>query len=208
MFIKCKWVILIALVVFMVGCSLPGPTNLIPKQDLDPRLEKEITQAIKEVNHNKLRKFGKPATPLILERVFEIGDDRSLSRDVRVSADGCNLIIDLRYINDKRAIPALIYLLEKKKYRTFRPTVAWVLGRIGDEKAVVALWKVFEEEKGYLDKGDAEGPDMGWGLASDYTYQVLLEVGMSLRRLGEDVKEIPLSRGTRIRYEHYEEFDD
>ncbi|GAG30936.1 unnamed protein product, partial [marine sediment metagenome] len=154
MFIKCKWVILILLIFCLSGCGSPT-SKLIPKQKLDPALEKEITQAIKEVNHNKLRKFGKPVTPLILGRVFEIGDDHSLSRDVKVSADGCNLIIDLRYINDKRAIPALIYLLEKKKYRTFRPTVAWVLGRIGDEKAVVALWKVFEEEKGYLDKGDA-----------------------------------------------------
>lgn len=199
---KFRYFAIAVLVVLSAGCG-KGKPDLIPTQRLDPGREEEITGAIREVNHAKLREIGKPAVPLILQRVLEIADSKSLSKDVRVSSDACNLIADLAHIGDRRATPALKHLLADKKYRTFRPTVAAAMGMMGDASAVDVLWKVFEEEKGYLAQGRKKGPDMGWGLAGNFTYQVLLEVGVALRRLGETVDDIPLDRSTRIKYEQF-----
>ena len=201
-FLKLRIIAIFLLVFFTGSCSFEQSSTLIPKQELSPQQEEEIKQAIKQTDHSKLRRIGKPAVPLILERIFEIANDAKLSRDVAVSSDACNFIIDIGHIKDKRALPALEYLLKNTKYRTFRPSLAYALGMIGDKRAIEALMEVYKQEKGYLAKGDTKGPDYGWGLASDYTYHVLVASATALEKLGKKV-DIPPDERARFQKKFY-----
>lgn len=189
------------MVVLLIGCS--QGTNLIPKSILAPDTKKEITDLIKAKDYAKLQDIGAPAVSLILKRIFEIANNRSLSRDVVISAEAGNYIIILGKIADQEAVPALNFLLKSKKYRVFRTYVASTLKQIGDKEAISALWQVFEEEKGYLAEGDRKGPDLGWDLPKNFTYKVLLEVGIALTRLGEEVGEIPMDENTLKYYDSF-----
>lgn len=177
-------------VITVAGCDVALKSNLIPKQELSPQQEDTIKQAIAKNDRAKLRQIGKPAVPMILERIFEIYDSKP-SRQDPVWADACNLIILLGDIKDKRAVPALNHILVDVKYRTFRGNAAHALGGIRDKRSIEPLWTAFKQEKSYLEKGDRKGPDYGWGLAGNYTEQMLGSIGMALEKLGEKPGDYP-----------------
>ncbi len=56
---------------------------------------------------------------------------------------------------------------------------------------IKALWTAINQEKGYIEEGDRKGPDYGWGLAGNYTEQMLREIGMALEKLGEKPGDYP-----------------
>lgn len=182
-------IIIVAILCFVIGCG-QREVDLIPRQRLSPAEENNIRQAIGEVNFAKLKQIGNKAVPMIIERIFEIYNSKPHRQDP-VWCDACNLILLLGKIGDERAVPALEYLLVEKRYRTFRGEAAHSLAMIGDKSAVGSLWRVFKEEKGYLKQGDRRGPDMGWGLAGNYTSLVLEEIGLALQKLGEEVEDFP-----------------
>ena len=174
----------------IIGCDVSPEKGLIPKEELTARQENIIKQAIAENNRAKLLKIGKPAVPMIIERIFEIYNSKP-SRQDPVWSDACNLILLLGKIKDKRAVPALDYILVNVKYRTFRGSAARALGNIGDKRSAEPLWTAFNQEKGYLEEGDRKGPDYGWGLAGNYTEQMLREIGMALEKFGEKTGDYP-----------------
>ncbi len=187
---KFRLSVLIICLVFVLGCGITAESRFIPRQELSPEREKAIKQAIAANDRAALRRIGKPAAPMILERVFEIYNSKPWRQDP-VWADAANLIILLSKIRDTRAVPALNYILAEVKYRVFRGDAAYALGHIGDKRAIEPLWKVFKEEKGYLAAGDRKGPDYGWGVAGNYTERMLEEIGMALERLGERPGDYP-----------------
>jgi HEAT repeat protein len=179
---------LILFAFFFAGCDMFQQMNLVPKQELSAQMEQRITQAIKNKDHSTLKSIGKSATPSIIKAVLDIANDEYKSRSVTSSSFACNLIHDLGAIRDSRATPALTYLLGNVKYRTFHPSVARALAQLGDRSAVDSLKKAYEREMGYIAKGDGKGPDYGWGLAGNFSYQVASETGNALKRFGVYVK--------------------
>lgn len=177
-------------VIAVVGCGVGVESKLIPKQELSPQKVDIIKEAIAKNDRSKLRQIGKPAVPLILERVFEIYNSRPSRRDP-VWCDACNLILLLGEIRDNRGVPALNHIVVDVKYRTFRGDAAYALGKIRDKRSIEPLWTAFKQEKSYLEKGDRRGPDYGWGLAGNYTEQMLAHIGMALERLGEKPGDYP-----------------
>jgi hypothetical protein len=185
----CLLLIITALLI-TAGCEADPAKNLIPQQDLSTKQESIIKEAILKNDRSKLLKIGDPAVPMIIERVFEIYKSKP-SRQNPVWADAANLILLLGKIKDKRAVPALDFMVENVKYRIFRGKAAHALGNIGDKRAIEPLWTAFNQEKGYLKEGHRKGPDYGWGLAGKYTEQMLEELGMALEKLGEDPGDYP-----------------
>lgn len=181
---------IISSLLITAGCQADPTKNLIPQQELTSKQESIIKEAISKNNRSRLLKIGKPAVPMIIERVFEIYKSRP-SRQDPAWADAANLILLLGKIKDKRAVPALDFMVENIKYRVFRGVAAHSLGNIGDKRAIEPLWTAFNQEKGYLKEGNRKGPDYGWGLAGNYTEQMLEELGMALEKLGEDPGDYP-----------------
>lgn len=181
---------LVIFVIAIIGCDVAIESSLIPGQELSPQQEKIIKQAIARNDRAKLRQIGKPAVPMILERIFEIYNSKPWRQDP-IWADACNLILLLGDIRDERAVPALNHILVEVKYRTFRGSAAHALGKIHDKRSIEPLWTAFKQEKGYLEKGDRKGPDYGWGVANNYTEQMLGHIGMALEKLGEKPGDYP-----------------
>jgi len=198
---KKVWALGIVFIFCLMGCDALQQATLIPQQKLTSEQKEQITNAIASRNHSSLRSIGKPAVPMIIKAILDIANDPNKSRSVTVSSDACNFIHDLGAIRDPRALPALSSILKDVKKRTFHPSVALALGQIGDKKAVEALRISFEREKGFIAKGDGKGPDYGWGLASDFAYQVAQNAGTALRRLGEATGEIPKDKMTQMQDE-------
>ena len=184
------FIIIIAFMLITAGCEAPLQSDLIPKQELSSEKEKVIKEAIAANDRAKLLRIGKPATPMIIERIFEIYNSKPWRQDP-IWADACNLVILLGQIKDNRAVPALNYMLVEEKYRVFRGYAAHSLGNIGDRRAIEPLWKVFREENGYLKAGDRKGPDYGWGVAGNYTCLMLEHIGIALEKFGEDPGDYP-----------------
>jgi len=192
---------MMVVVLCMLGCDAVGQSALIPKQELSSQQKESITHAIDTRNHSALCSFGKAAVPMIIKAVLDIANDPQKSRSVTASSDACNFIRDLGTIRDPRSVPALNHLLKDVKKRTFHPSVADALGRIGDKSAVEALKVSFEREKKYIADGDGKGPDYGWGLANDFAYQVAQSAGTALRSLGEATGDIPKDKMTSMQEE-------
>ncbi len=197
-----KGLVLWIFMIFCVGgCDAIQQAGLIPSQKLTAQQKEQITQAIASRNHSSLRSIGKPAVPLIIKEILTAANNPAQSQDVRASSDACNFIYDLGAIRDPRAVPALSHILNDVQKRTSHPAVARALGQIGDKKAVGALKTAFKREKGYIAKGKRKGPDYGWGLSGDFSYQVAQNVGTALRRLGENPGEIPKDKMTQMQEE-------
>lgn len=177
-------------IIAVVGCDVAVERSLIPKRELSSQQENVIRQAIAKNDRAKLRQIGKPAVPLILERIFEIYNSKPWRQDP-IWADAANLVILLGDIGDERAVPALTHMLVDIKYRVFRGDAAYSLGNIGDKRSIEPLWTAFKQEKSYLEKGDRKGPDYGWGVAGNYTEQMLGHIGMALEKLGEKPGDYP-----------------
>lgn len=190
-----KLAVLFFLVIFVLavaGCDVNTQGNLIPKQELSPQQEKIIREAIARNDRDKLRRIGKSAVPMVLERIFEIYNSKPWRQDP-VWADAANLVILLGTIGDERAVPALSHMVTDIKYRVFRNDAAYALGNIGDKRAIEPLWIAFNQEMGYWKAGDRKGPDYGWGVASNYTVRMLHYIGAALEKLGEKPGNYPRS---------------
>ena len=172
------------------GCDISVERSLIPTEELGDQQEQAIREAIAKNDRDTLRRIGKPAAPMILERVFEIYNSRPRRQDP-IWADAANLVLLLGDIKDKRSVPALNHLITNLKYRVFRGNAAYALGKIRDKRSVEPLWMAFNQEMDYYKKGDRKGPDYGWGVAGNYTVQMLRYIGTALERLGENPGDYP-----------------
>ena len=176
--------IVIALVIEVTGCEVGVERSLIPKQELSPQQEKAIKEAIAKNDRDSLRRIGKPAAPMILERIFEVYNSKPWRQDP-IWADAANLVLLLGDIRDERSVPALNHILLNLKYRIFRGDAAYALGKIRDKRSIEPLRKAFNQEMGYYKSGDRKGPDYGWGVAGNYTVHMLRYIGTALESLGE-----------------------
>ena len=189
----CFWPALV-LAALGCGCGDRSPENgLIPDQEIEADLEAEIIQALQGFqpgDRRRLEEIGSPAVPLIIARIFEIHRQQPGRQDP-VWADTSNLTVLLGDIGDPRAQPALQYLVSEVRYRNNRRYAAHALVQLNDPAAIPALRRAFDEERGYWRAGDQRGPDFGWGVAGNYTAQMLEVLGDALVHFGEDPGDYP-----------------
>jgi len=168
--------------------------SIIPKQALSEAKRAEIRSALQDLSDAEksargvVRRFGKDATPVIIERVQEIYEKGSDWEYQRLYAQAEDLIVSLGEAGDARAKDALELWVADKDYRVFRDEAAQALGKLGDRSSRQALWQAWNEEKGYLLEGDDEGP---WPFAGEppaggYVHSMLADIGKALHELGDD----------------------
>lgn len=165
--------------------------DIVPNNALPEERRAEIRRELLDIQNSArdvVRKFGKDATPLIIERVEETyrkGSDWEY-QDLYAQAE--NLIISLGEMGDERAEKALEMWVSEEKYRVFRDEAARALGKLGDKSAIDSLWKAWEEEKGYLLEGDDQGPwpFSGYHPSGGYVHSMLEDIAKSLHQLGEN----------------------
>lgn len=192
---------IIVFLLILTGCGKGQKPNIIPESNLPAGEQEKIRNVLHDMNYMQkadrllfARKYGKEGVPFMIERVMEIykmGSDWKHQREYIIAE---NLILSLGEIGDTRALPALKLWLTDKKYRVFRNEAAYALGELESVEAIESLWEIWEEEKGYLENGDDEGPwpFAGYHPSGCYVHAVLSEVGKALFKLGEKrvVKEL------------------
>ncbi|MBN1446269.1 MAG: HEAT repeat domain-containing protein [Candidatus Omnitrophica bacterium] len=176
------------------GCGRNKEQNIIPESELPASEQEQIRQVLRDNNYMKdsardtfAEKYGAEGIPFMIERILEIYD---LGSDFNYPAEysiASNLILSLGEIGDNRVFPALKLWLTDKKYRVFRQCAAYSLGELGNPEASGPLRKIWEEEKGYLEKGDDEGPWPfgGYHPSGGYVHGVMGAAGTALFKLGE-----------------------
>ncbi len=191
MFIRYRWAVFVALVVFMVGCG-QRQEDIIPESNLPTEKQQEIRKVLQEVNYKEARyklkrEYGEDAVPFMIERVIQIYKKGSDWKYPELYSVASNLILSLGEIGDRRATAALKLWLTDRKYRVFRAEAAYALGELGDSAMIEPLLKIWQEEKGYLENGDDEGPwpFAGYHPSGCYVHHVLGEIGQSLFKLDE-----------------------
>jgi len=197
--------------IYAAGCSAERDTrNLIPESRLPEARKAEIKEALRDDGYMRkaarykfAERFGSDGVPFMIERVMEIYELGSDWKNPHLYSVATNLIISLGEIGDERAVPALTAWLAEPEYRVFRISAAYALGEMGDKSQTAELWKIWEEEFSYLEKGDDEGPwpFIGYHPSGCYVHRVLAETGEALYKLGEErvvadmIEAARLSRG-------------
>ena len=185
------------LVLSASGCSLSErrERDIVPRSLLPPEKQQEIRGLLADTDYMRkaaryrfAEKYGGEAVPFMIEKVLETYELGSDWKNPELYAIASNLILSLGEIGDDRVYLALETWLVDKKYRVFRASAAYALGELGDKDAVDDLWRIWREERSYLDKGDNEGPwpFMGYHPSGCYVHSVLSEVGEALYKLGEE----------------------
>ena len=168
--------------------------NIVPKSNLPAAEQEEIRSLLQDVDYMDkaarllfAKKYEKKGVPFMIERIMEIYKLGSDWKHQRLYAQAENLIYSLGEIKDSRALPALKLWLIDEKYRVFRDEAAYAVGELGNPEAIEFLWNVWEEEKGYLEKGDDKGPwpFAGYHPAGGYVHAMLRDIAQALFKLGE-----------------------
>jgi len=176
------------------GCGRKEKKNLIPESNLPAEEQEEIRDFISNNEHMKnaarykfAEKTGSEGIPFMIERIMEIynmGSDWNYPEEYAIAS---NLILSLGEMDDASVLPALKLWLTDKKYRVFRPDAVHALGALGNPGAMEPLRNVWDEEKGYLDNGDDQGPwpFSGQHPSGGYVHGVMSEIGIALFKLGD-----------------------
>jgi len=176
------------------SCGKRGGKTVIPPSNLPVEEQEKIRSVLRDTSYMEkadrilfAKQYGKEGVPFMIERIMEIYKMGSDWKYPRLYLIADNLILSLGDIGDNRALPALKLWLTDTKYRVFRGIAAYALGKLRNPEAIEPLWKVWEEEKEYLKKGDDEGP---WPFAGHhpsgcYVHGVLEKVGQALFELNE-----------------------
>jgi hypothetical protein len=189
---------MVGIVLFLLivdGCGKGSKENdIVPRSSLPPEKQEKIRSALRDVNYMAkaarslfANEYGKEGVPFMIERIMEIYETGPDWEHPELYSIAGNLIFSLGEIGDARALPALKLWLIDENYRVFRSEAAYALGELGNAQATLPLWKVWEEERGYLEKGDDEGPwpFAGYHPSGCYVHGVLAEVSKALFKLGE-----------------------
>lgn len=187
--VLCFFAVLVVL--FQTSCT-KKQMNIIPRSELAQSKQQEIRKYLKKINYNQARKevktkYGKKAVPFMIERIMDIyslGPDYKYPEEYSVAS---NLILSLGEMKDKSVIPAFTLWLSDKKYRVFRGNVSHAIGELGDSCMIEILREAWDEEMGYLEKGDDQGPwpFSGYRPTRGYVQSMLSYIGIVLYQLGD-----------------------
>ena len=187
-----KLCIIMTLFIFLLPGCAKMEMNIIPKSELSKNKQQEILEYLQKINYKQARKeiktkYGRKAIPFMIERIMDI---YSLGSDFKYPEEysaASNMILSLGEIRDKSVIPALTLWLTNKKFRVFRGSASYAVGKLGDSSMIDSLKKTWDEEIGYLKKGDDQGPwpFAGYRPSRGYVQSMLSEIGCALYELGD-----------------------